>query len=84
VSDPVRILLADDHAVLRSGLKLLLNGRSDMTVVGEAADGVVLLDLVQETKPDIILLDLTMPRLGRLDVLPLLRMVFLGHTNRER
>jgi two-component system, NarL family, response regulator NreC len=73
VSDPVRILLADDHAVLRSGLKLLLNGRSDMTVVGEAADGVVLLDLVQETKPDIILLDLTMPRLGGLDVLPLLR-----------
>jgi two-component system, NarL family, response regulator NreC len=73
VSDPIRVLLADDHAVLRSGLKLLLNGRSDMTVVGEAADGVVLLDLVQDTNPDIILLDLTMPRLGGLDVLPLLR-----------
>jgi two-component system, NarL family, response regulator NreC len=73
VSDPIRVLLADDHAVLRSGLKLLLNGRSDMTVVGEAADGVVLLDLIQETNPDIILLDLTMPRLGGLDVLPLLR-----------
>jgi two-component system, NarL family, response regulator NreC len=73
VSNPIRILLADDHAVLRSGLKLLLNGRADMTVVGEAADGVVLLDLVQETNPDIILLDLTMPRLGGLDVLPLLR-----------
>jgi two-component system, NarL family, response regulator NreC len=73
VSDPIRVLLADDHAVLRSGLKLLLNGRSDMTVVGEAADGVVLLDLIQKTNPDIILLDLTMPRLGGLDVLPLLR-----------
>jgi two-component system, NarL family, response regulator NreC len=73
VSNPIRILLADDHAVLRSGLKLLLNGRSDMTVVGEVADGVVLLDLIQETNPDIILLDLTMPRLGGLDVLPLLR-----------
>jgi two-component system, NarL family, response regulator NreC len=73
VSNPIRILLADDHAVLRSGLKLLLNGRSDMTVVGEAADGVALLNLVQETNPDIILLDLTMPRLGGLDVLPLLR-----------
>jgi two-component system, NarL family, response regulator NreC len=73
VSNPIRVLLADDHAVLRSGLKLLLNGRSDMTVVGEAADGVVLLDLIQETNPDIILLDLTMPRLGGLDVLPLLR-----------
>jgi two-component system, NarL family, response regulator NreC len=73
VSNPIRILLADDHAVLRSGLKLLLNGRSDMTVVGEAADGVALLDLIQETNPDIILLDLTMPRLGGLDVLPLLR-----------
>ncbi|MFO7537095.1 MAG: DNA-binding response regulator, partial [Chloroflexota bacterium] len=37
MSDPIRVVLADDHAVLRSGLKLLLNGRADMTVVGEAA-----------------------------------------------
>ncbi len=73
MSTPIRILLADDHAVLRSGLAALLNARSDMTVVGEAADGVELLALAAETRPDIILLDLTMPRLGGLEALPLLR-----------
>jgi len=70
---PIRILLADDHAVLRAGLKLLLDGRSDMEVMGEAADGVELLSLAQTHQPDVILLDLTMPRLGGLEVLPLLR-----------
>lgn len=70
---PIRIVLADDHAVLRTGLAALLNARSDMTVVGEAADGAELLTLVEKTQPDVILLDLTMPRLGGLDVLPLLR-----------
>lgn len=70
---PIRIILADDHAVLRTGLAALLDARSDMTVVGEAADGAELLALVAETEPDIILLDLTMPRLGGLDALPLLR-----------
>ncbi len=70
---PIRILLADDHAVLRSGLAALLNARSDMTVVGEAADGAELLTQAQQTEPDLILLDLTMPRLGGLEVLPLLR-----------
>jgi two-component system, NarL family, response regulator NreC len=68
-----RIILADDHAVLRTGLAALLNARSDMIVIGEAADGVELLTLLETERPDIILLDLTMPRLGGLDVLPLLR-----------
>lgn len=70
---PIRIVLADDHAVLRTGLAALLDARSDMTVIGEAADGVELLTLVETTQPDIILLDLTMPRLGGLEALPLLR-----------
>jgi two-component system, NarL family, response regulator NreC len=71
--NPIRIVLADDHAVLRTGLAALLDARSDMTVVGEAADGAELLTLAETTQPDIILLDLTMPRLGGLEVLPLLR-----------
>ncbi|MBE2220648.1 MAG: response regulator transcription factor [Anaerolineae bacterium] len=70
---PIRIILADDHAVLRTGLAALLNARSDMTIIGEAADGVELLALLETERPDIILLDLTMPRLGGLEVLPLLR-----------
>jgi two-component system, NarL family, response regulator NreC len=69
----VRILLADDHAVLRSGLRLLLDGRSDMMVVGEAANGAEVVPLARQHHPDVILLDLTMPQLGGLEALPLLR-----------
>ncbi len=70
---PIRILLADDHAVLRAGLRLLLEDRPDMKVVGEAADGAAVVPLAEITHPDIILLDVSMPLLGGLDVLPLLR-----------
>lgn len=72
-TDIIRVLLADDHAVLRSGLKMMLDARDDMSVVGEAGDGVDVLPLALETNPDVILLDLTMPRLGGLEALPLLR-----------
>lgn len=70
---PIRVALADDHAVLRAGLAALLNARNDMTVVAEAADGAELLTLAETTQPNVILLDLTMPRLGGLETLPLLR-----------
>ncbi len=57
----VRILIADDHAVLRSGLRMLLSQRSDMEVVGEIGDGTGVLSLVQQCRPDIVLLDFSMP-----------------------
>jgi two-component system, NarL family, response regulator NreC len=57
----VRVLIADDHAVLRAGLKLLINGQSDMEVVGEAADGPGTLRGAQANAPDVVLLDLSMP-----------------------
>ena len=69
----VRILLADDHAVLRSGLRLLLEAQSDLKVVGEADNGQTALTLAESLQPDLILLDLTMPGLNGLDALPLLR-----------
>lgn len=69
----VRILLADDHAVLRAGLKLLLEEEPDIRVVGEAADGAAVLPLAEACQPDLILLDLTMPRLGGLEIVPLLQ-----------
>lgn len=67
-----RILLADDHAVLRSGLRLLLENQPNLLVVGEAATGSEALGLAESLQPDLILLDLSMPQLGGLDVLPLL------------
>ncbi len=60
----IRILIADDHAVLRAGLRLLLEADPQMEVVGEAEDGVEAVALCAELLPDIILLDLTMPGPG--------------------
>lgn len=57
----MRILIADDHAILRTGLKLLIGAQSDMEVVAEAADGAEALRLATELKPDVVLIDLTMP-----------------------
>lgn len=67
-----RVLLADDHAILRSGLRLLLNSQKDFQVVGEASSGTETLSLSEELQPDLILLDLSMPALGGLDALPIL------------
>ena len=60
----LRILLADDHPILRDGLRQLINGRRDMRVVGEAADGEEALRLARELKPDLVVMDLSMPKLG--------------------
>jgi len=57
----IRVLIADDHAVLRAGLKLLIGAEADMEVVGEAADGAEAVERAHTTAPDIVLLDLTMP-----------------------
>ena len=68
-----RVLLADDHAVLRSGLRLLLTSQNEYNVVGEASSGTETLSLAEKLQPDLILLDLSMPALGGLDALPALR-----------
>jgi two-component system response regulator NreC len=57
----LRILVVDDHAVVRSGLILLLDGKNDMQVVGEAADGNEAVQKSIELKPDVVLMDLSMP-----------------------
>lgn len=64
-----RIVIADDHAVLRSGLKLLLNAQEDMRVVGEATNGPETLAAVRDYAPDLLLLDITMPKTDGLQVL---------------
>ncbi len=57
----IRVFVADDHAVLRAGLKLLIDAETDMIVVGEAADGLEAVRRAKTTTPDIVLLDLSMP-----------------------
>jgi DNA-binding NarL/FixJ family response regulator len=66
VSRTLRILVADDHAVVRQGLKLLINSQPDMTVVGEAADGAAVLKQAAAVKPDIVVMDLSMPGMNGL------------------
>lgn len=73
MNSPNRVLLADDHAVLRSGLRLLLTSQNEFEVVGEASSGIETLSLAEQLQPDLILLDLSMPALGGLDALPALR-----------
>ena len=65
----VRILIADDHGVLRAGLRFLLNAETDMEVVGEAGDGSEAMVKARELHPDVILLDVTMPGTGGLQAI---------------
>jgi len=63
----VRILLVDDHPIVRQGLRTLLEGRAGWEVVGEAADGIEALDKVDVLEPDVVVLDVTMPRMNGLE-----------------
>jgi two-component system response regulator NreC len=59
--DMIKVLLVDDHAVVRSGLRMLLESQSDMEIVGEAESGEEALQLTRKVRPDVILMDIAMP-----------------------
>jgi two-component system, NarL family, response regulator NreC len=63
----LRILLADDHGVVRKGLRFLLENEPDLEVVGEASDGRQAVDLACELQPDVVVMDIAMPRLNGID-----------------
>lgn len=67
MSDQIRVLIADDHTIVRSGVRLLLEAESDIKVVGEALDGREALNLVESLQPDVVLMDITMPEMDGLE-----------------
>ncbi|WP_244899637.1 response regulator [Rhodoferax antarcticus] len=89
--NPMRVLLADDHTLLRAGLRKLLESVPGLTVVGEAGDGLQLLKLAEQLKPHLILMDISMPGLNGLEAtarlvksMPGIRVMILSmHQNAE-
>jgi DNA-binding NarL/FixJ family response regulator len=61
MTEPIRVLIADDEALVRAGFRVLVETEPGMVVVGEAADGAVAVDLVRATRPDVVLMDIRMP-----------------------
>ena len=74
----IKIILADDHQLVRDGIKALLAGSSNMEVIAEANDGYELLEILKIHNPDILLLDISMPRLSGLEVIKLVKKDFPG------
>lgn len=72
-SETIRVLITDDHTIVRSGVRLLLNAEPDMRVVGEALDGREALALCESLKPDVVLMDIAMPVMDGLEATSLLK-----------
>ncbi len=68
-ASPIRILIVDDHLVLREGVASMLDGEGDMKLVGSAANGVEAIEAFREFRPDVTLMDLQMPAMGGLEAL---------------
>jgi len=64
----IRLLLVDDHAVVRSGLRMLLENEADLVLIGEAGSGQQALDLVDQLKPDVVIMDITLPDMSGIEV----------------
>ncbi len=65
--NPIRVLLADDHSLVRKGFRRILENQADMTVVGEASDGQEAVQMTESLRPDILVMDVTMPRLNGIE-----------------
>lgn len=69
----LKVVIADDHALLREGLKMLIQSQTDMIVVGEADDGFSAVEKVRSSHPDVLLLDIAMPRMTGLETITLVK-----------
>ena len=73
MSDKIRVILADDHVFVRDGIKSLLENEANITVVGEATDGLEALALIDSVQPDLLILDIRMPNMTGIEVVEQLR-----------
>ena len=74
-SKKIRIVIADDHKVVREGTRELLQKESDLEVVGEAGDGEEAVELVKDLKPDVVIMDVAMPRLNGIDATKQIKLI---------
>ena len=68
-TDKSRIIIAEDHTILREGLRALLSSNPDLEVAGEAEDGRAALRLVEQVRPDVVLMDLSMPKMNGMEAI---------------
>jgi NarL family two-component system response regulator LiaR len=76
MSEKIRIMIVDDHTVIRHGLSLMLQQKPDFEVVGEAGDGLQAIDLARAIKPDVIMMDLVMPRMDGVEAIKCIHQEF--------
>ena len=89
--NPITILLADDHDVVRKGMKMLLEDETDVKVIGEASDGLEAIEKIKVLMPNVVILDLTMPRMTGIEAAKIISeeypavkiLIFSMHHNRE-
>ncbi|MDP9233971.1 MAG: response regulator transcription factor, partial [Actinomycetota bacterium] len=88
--EPIRVLIVDDHALFRRGLQMVLEAESDIDVVGEATDGDEALERAEATTPDVVLMDVRMPKRSGIeatrmikDVLPSTQILMLTISDEE-
>jgi DNA-binding NarL/FixJ family response regulator len=89
--NPITILLADDHDVVRKGMKMLLEDETDVKVIGEASDGLDAIEKIKVLMPNVVILDLTMPRMNGIEAAKIISeqypsvkiLIFSMHHNRE-
>ena len=73
MGNKIRVVIADDHGLFREMLRLAMRREGSIKIVGEAANGQQTIDVIRDLKPDIVLLDSTMPQMGGIEVLPVIR-----------